>query len=136
MEIYHGLSCSNKHGRIRSNRIKKNKLISSIILICANVIAILRDSWCVVLAQHFAKSYSAAGYMAVRCIPLIAIGILLAVYAFIKVEDKYFIEPILLVLNALLLLLNLKFLIFRDYTGIAVFAGFCIGAAVFRLKQK
>ena len=136
MEIYHGLSCSNKLGRIRSNRIKKNKLISSIILICANVIAILRDSWCVVLAQHFAKSYSAAGYIAVRCIPLIAIGILLAVYAFIKAEDKCFIEPILLVLNALLLLLNLKFLIFRDYTGIAVFAGFCIGAAVFRLKRK
>jgi hypothetical protein len=118
--------------------MKKNKLklISTIVLICANVIAILRDSWCVVLAQHFAKSYSAAGYMAVRCIPLIAIGILLAVYAFTKAEDKYFIEPILLVLNALLLLLNLKFLIFRDYTGIAVFAGFCIGAAVFRLKRK
>lgn len=115
--------------------MKKN--ISYIVLICGEALEILMDTWFVKLANYCSKTYSVVGYLSISLIPLLIMGILLAVYGGIKPNTGCWVELLLGIVDIVLIFSSLAGVnVLTRYTGTTIFSGFCLGIVGGSLRKS
>lgn len=116
---------------------KSEKNISYIVLICGEALAILMDTWFVKLAHYCSEAYSVVGYLSISLIPLLIMGILLAVYGGIKQNTGCCVELLLGIVNMVLIFLSMAGVnLLTRYTGTTIFSGFCLGIVGDSLRKS